>query len=184
MPNYRRWHVAGGTYFFTVVTYERRRFLTNDTPRECLREAIERIRKQEPFEIVALVLLPDHLHAVWTLPQGDHRYSARWRRIKEMFTRRYLESGGTELPPTASRIRQGERGVWQRRFWEHSIRDEDDLKHCVDYAHYNPKKHGYVTSVRDWPWSSFHRFVSEGEYEATWGAVDPAPGYDDPEWGE
>jgi putative transposase len=105
-------------------------------------------------------------------------------RIKEQFTRRFLDGGGTELPLTASREKHGERGVWQRRFWEHTVRDEGDLKHCVDYVHWNPKKHRYVTRVRDWPWSSFHRFVEAGEYDIAWGSADPTPEYDAPEWGE
>ena len=163
MPRYRRWYVPGGTYFFTVVAYKRRRIFREEIARKCLHEAIVEIQQKWPFELVAIVLLPDHLHAVWTLPPGDDRYPLRWKRIKEEFTVRYLAAGGRELPRTASRIHQGERGVWQRRFWEHTVEDEDDLKRCVDYTHFNPKKHGYVTSVKDWRWSSFHRFVSEGE---------------------
>jgi putative transposase len=182
MPHYRRNYVPGGTYFFTVVTYRRRRMLVDELARRCLRDAITEIRGKWPFEQVAFVLLPDHLHAVWTLPPGDDRYSLRWRRIKEDFTRRYLKAGGTELPQTDSRIAHGHRGVWHKRFWEHTVRDEDDLKHCADYVHFNPVKHGLVARVADWPWSSFHRFVELGEYDPTWGAADPTPGYDTPEW--
>jgi len=123
--------------------------LCDDLGRRCLHEAIEKVQHDWPFELFAVVLLPDHLHAVWTLPRGDHRYSTRWRRIKEEFTRRYLQGGGRESPRTASRKTQGERGVWQRRFWEHTVRDEGDLQRCVDYVHWNPKKHRYVTRVRD-----------------------------------
>jgi putative transposase len=184
MPDYRRWYVAGGTYFFTVVTHHRRRMLCDELARDCLREAIETVRKTRAVEIVALVLQPDHLHTVWTLPPGDADYPTRWRRIKEEFTQKYLLHGGREAAPGASRIRCEERGVWQRRFWEHSVRDEEDLKRCVDYVHWNPKKHGLVRNIRDWPWSSFHRYVKLGEYEIDWGATDPAPGYDEPEWGE
>jgi len=184
MPEYRRWYVPGGTYFFTAVTQLRRPLLCDDVARRCLHEAIEKVQGGWPFELTAIVLLPEHLHAVWTLPRGDARYSLRWKRIKEGFTRRYLEAGGREIPPRPSRVRRGERGVWQRRFWEHSVCDEDDLKRCVDYVHWNPKKHGHVKSVRDWPWSSFHRYVELGEYEPTWGAEDPTPCYDAPEWGE
>ncbi len=184
MPDYRRWYVAGGTYFFTAVTLRRRPILCEELGRRCLHEAIELVREGWPFDMVAVVLLPDHLHTVWTVPQGDDRYPVRWKRIKEEFTRLYLEAGGRELPRNRSRIIQGERGIWQRRYWEHTVRDEADLKRCVDYVHWNPKKHGYVTNVRDWPWSSFHRFVELGEYTLDWGAEDPTPGYNAPEWGE
>ena len=184
MPDYRRWYVAGGTYFFTAVTLGRRPILCEELGRRCLHEAIEKVREDWPFEMVAVVLLPDHLHTVWTLPQGDARYPLRWKRIKEEFTRRYLKAGGRERPPNCSRIAKDERGIWQRRYWEHTVRDEADLKRCVDYVHWNPKKHGHVTNVRDWPWSSFHHFVKSGEYTSDWGAEDPTPGYDEPERGE
>jgi putative transposase len=184
MSDYRRWYVPGGTYFFTVVTYGRRPILCEELGRACLHAAIEAVRQQWPFEIVAIVLLPEHLHTVWTLPRGDDRYSTRWRLIKEKFTQRYLRAGGREIAPSSSRKKQGERGIWQRRFWEHLVPDEDDLQRCVDYVHWNPRKHGLVARVRDWPWSSFHRFVELGEYDIDWGGTDPTPGYDDPEWGE
>ena len=182
MPWYRRNYVPGGTYFFTVVSYQRRGMLVDLLSRESLHEAIATIRDKWPFEIVAIVLLPDHLHSVWTLPAEDDKYSLRWRRIKEEFTRKFLAGGGHELPQSASRIRQAYRGVWQKRFWEHTCDDEDDLKRCVDYVHWNPKKHGLVERVADWPWSSFHRFVKLGEYPPDWGSQDPTPGYDAPEW--
>ena len=184
MPDYRRWYVPGGTYFFTLVANRRRRMLDSDLARRCLREAVSTVRIDWPFEVVAVVLLPDHLHTVWTLPPGDARYPIRWKRIKEEFTRRYLQEDGAEIPPNLSRVRHSERGIWQRRYWEHTVRDEDDLKRCVDYIHWNPKKHGHVANVRDWPWSSFHRFVRLGEYEMDWGAENPSPGCDEPEWGE
>ena len=184
MPDYRRNYVPGGTYFFTVVTYKRRRMLVDVLARSCLHEAIAESRAKWPFSIVAIVLLPDHWHTVWTLPRGDARYSLRLQKIKEAFTRRFLESGGTELSQSQSRINHGLRGVWQKRFWEHTIDDQADLKRCVDYVHWNPKKHGLVTSVKDWRWSSFHRFVAAGEYTLDWGREDPMPGYDAPEWGE
>ena len=159
VPQYRRWYVPGGTYFFTVVVYRRRPLFHEEFARKCLHQAIAKIQRDWPFKLVAIVLLPDHLHAVWTLPSGDDRYSLRWKRIKEEFTRQYLTSGDRDLRLSASRANQGERGIWQRRFWEHTVDNEDDLKRCFDYVHYNPKKHGYVTCVRDWRWSSFHRFV-------------------------
>jgi len=184
MPNYRRWYIPGGTYFFTVVTFERRPFLTDETSRDLLRAAIEEERVKRPFKIIAWVLLPDHLHAVWSLPAGDARYSLRWQKIKEEFTKSFLAGGGQEGVRNRSRRAKGERAVWQRRFWEHTVEDEEDLERCVDYVHWNPVKHGLVTRVRDWPWSTFHRFVETGQYDIDWGRTDPCPGYDAPEWGE
>jgi putative transposase len=184
MPDYRRWYVPGGTYFFTVVTANRRPILCDQSARRCLHDAIETVRKRRPIGLAAIVLLPDHIHTIWTLPTGDAAYPMRWKRVKEEFTAVYLANGGVETPRSPSQLRQGERGVWQRRYWEHLVRDEDDLKRCVDYVHWNPKKHGHVTNVRDWQWSSFHRYVGLGEYADDWGAEDPTPGYDDPEWGE
>jgi putative transposase len=184
MPDYRRWYVPGGTYFFTVVTLHRRPILCTDVARRCLHEAIEKVRADRPFEMVSIVLMPDHLHMVWTLPPEDACYPIRLKQIKEEFTRRYMNAGGEEISPSQSRLRHGERGIWQRRYWEHTILEEENLKNCVDYVHWNPKKHAHVTNVRDWHWSSFHRYVTMGEYELNWGEEDPTPGYDDPEWGE
>ena len=145
-------------------------------------EAFALVRKKRPFEVFAIVLLPDHLHTVWVLPEGDADYSLRLAQLKEEFTSSFLARGGGEGTPTRSRLRHRERGVWQRRFWEHTCRDEDDLTHGVDYLHWNPVKHGLVGRVRDWPHSSFHRFVARGEYEPDWGGTNPCPGYDEPEW--
>ena len=183
MADYRRWFVPGGTYFFTVVSYQRRKFLTEAIARESLRHSIRAVRSRFPFTLVAVVLLPDHLHTVWCLPRGDSDYPMRWKRIKEEFTKSYLSTGGTELPITESRKKKGERGIWQRRYWEHTVRDEEDLTHCVDYIHWNPKKHGYVKRVRDWAYSSFHRFVQEGEYDIDWGSSDPTSELNH-DWGE
>ncbi len=182
MPNYRRNYVPGGTYFFTLVVFQRRHLFVNDSTRKLLREAITIIRKDRPFTIEAMVLLPDHLHCVWTLPPGDAAYSTRWRRIKEDFTRSFLKTGGVEGFVSPSRRKHGERAVWQRRFWEHTCRDEDDLQRCIDYIHWNPVKHGIVARVKDFPWSSFHRYVTEGFYPIDWGSENPCPGYDEPEW--
>jgi putative transposase len=169
MSDYRRWHVTGGMYFFTVVTQGRRPLFQNADHRTRLRHAIRQVRTRLPFNIFAIVLLPDHLHTVWSLPTGDADYSTRWRQIKTLFTRSYVRDGNAEASITDRRQDRNEHGVWQRRFWEHTVRDEHDLKRCVDYLHFNPVKHGLVTAVGDWPWSSFHRFVRLGEYEATWG---------------
>lgn len=172
MSRYRRNFVPGGTYFFTVVTNRRRPFLTSPTARHSLRAALRHVRSHHPFTIDAIVLLPDHLHTVWTLPPQDVAYPLRWKQIKERFTSAYLANGGEEASVSASRHAKGERGVWQRRYYEHTVRDDADLKHCVDYVHVNPLKHGLVTRVIDWPWSSFHRYVTLGEYTPDWG-VDP-----------
>jgi putative transposase len=119
MTDYRRNYVPGGSYFFTCVTHMRAPILTTDLGRECLRESIQKIQKDHPFEIVSIVLLPDHWHTVWTLPRGDDRYSMRWNRIKEEFTEKWLAQGGQELAQSASRTKHRQRGIWQRRFWEH-----------------------------------------------------------------
>lgn len=182
MPNYRRWYVPGGTYFFTVVTHERRPILTSSKGRLCLRLALEAEQKVRPFESVAMVLLPNHLHAIWTLPEGDSNYSGRWASIKEEFTRQFRARGGTEGTITESRIRHRERAIWQRRFWEHVCTSKDDFKRFLDYIHWNPVKHGLVRSVSDWKWSTFVKFVRLGEYEANWGSIDPCPNFEEPEW--
>ena len=185
MSDYRRYFVPGGTFFFTVVTCQRRQIFFNEIARGMLRKSIGDVRRNRPFQIVAICLLPDHLHAIWTLPNGDCDYSMRWRRIKESFTKRWLAAGGSECRISASRQSKQERGVWQRRFWEHTIRDEDDLERCTDYIHWNPRKHNLVPRVRDWKWSSFFRFVEAGNYEIDWGGRDPCFGWDAPDrWGE
>jgi putative transposase len=165
MTNYRRARFCGGYYFFTVVTYNRRRFLVDDLARECLRSAWQRVRQKRAFEVVAFCLLPEHLHCVWRLPEDDNDYSQRWLSIKKGFTRRYLGAGGHEPVQSPSRHKKRERGIWQRRFWEHQIRDQEDLQRHVDYIHYNPVKHGLVEDVEDWPWSTYRRFVRDGFYQ-------------------
>jgi putative transposase len=131
--------------------------------------AIEETRKTLPFEMPAIALLPDHLHVIWTLPEQDANYPRRWAKLKGVFTRNYLAAGGSEGEMTANRAAHGERAVWQHRYWEHTIRDEDDFARCVDYIHFNPVKHGLVERVRDWPHSSFHRWAEAGLYEPDWG---------------
>ena len=169
MPNYIRNYVPVATFFFTVVTYRRQRILTLELARKQLRDAIEKVREDRPFRIDGWVLLPDHLHALWTLPEGDADYSMRWKLIKEEFTESYLAAGGAEGPISVSRKLKKERGVWQRRFWEHTIESQDDYIHHMNYLHYNPVKHGLVKRVRDYPWSTFHRYVKLGIYPQHWG---------------
>lgn len=169
MTNWRRAQVPGGTFFFTLVTEDRAPILTTPRARSLLREVTLECRRQWPFEIEAVVLMPDHLHAVWRLPEGDSDYSKRWGWLKKEFTKRWLAGGGTERPVSSSRRGNRRHGVWQRRFWEHVIRDERDLGRHLDYVHYNPVKHGLVERAIDWPWTSFHRFVHEGRYPPDWG---------------
>lgn len=168
MPNYRRAHVPGGTFFFTVVTYQRRRLFHIAENRALLREVIRECQRDWPFEMNAIVLLPDHLHAIWTLPSGDENYSARWSVIKKTFTTRFLANGGDDPQVSAGKQRERRRGVWQRRFWEHTIEDEDDFETHFDYIHFNPVKHQFVKCPGDWEPSSFHRWVKAGVYPANW----------------
>jgi putative transposase len=164
MPNYIRASVAGGTFFFTLALADRSdRLLTEHIA--LLRKAFCDERQTHPFRVDAIVILPDHLHCLWTLPPGDDDFSNRWRRIKAAFS-----SGLPEHEPrSASGITKGERGIWQRRFWEHCIRDEQDFSAHADYIHFNPVKHGLATRVADWPFSSFHRHVRQGLLPANWG---------------
>ena len=163
MPDYRRIRVPGGTYFFTVNLLERKSDLLIRHI-DLLRDAIKQTRRLRPFHIDAWVVLPDHMHCIWTLPDGDHNYSARWKAIKIRFAK--------EVPKTEYRskvrVRKGERGIWQRRFWEHTIRDEADYEAHMNYIHINPVKHGYVEKVRDWPYSTFHRYVELSVYSEDW----------------
>ncbi len=163
MPNYRRAFVAGGCWFFTANLNDRRsRLLTDEI--DALREAIRKTRQRHPFEIDAWVVRPDHMHAVWTLPPDDMDFSTRWRLIKSHFAR--VLPKGEWLSPV--RRARGERGIWQRRFWEHLIRDDEDYRRHVEYCWINPVKHGLVTRVLDWPHSSFHRDVRAGIVVADW----------------
>jgi len=169
MSNWRRSHVPGGTFFFTLVTYQRQPILTMPAARALLREVTLECRGKWPFDIIAIVLLPDHLHALWQLPDGDTDYSKRWGWMKKEFTKRWLAGGGIEKPISESRRNNRRRGVWQRKFWEHTVRDQRDFERHMDYIHYNPVKHGVVSRVSDWPWSSFHRLVRDGAYPLDWG---------------
>jgi putative transposase len=157
MPNYRRAFIPGGCWFFTVNLLERRKTLLVDHIAS-LREAVVVTRKNHPFAIDALVVLPDHLHAIWQLPPGDHDFSTRWRLIKTRLARALPNQEQLSAVPVA----RHERGIWQRRFWEHLIRDEADYARHVEYCYINPLKHGLVTRVRDWPYSSFHRDMRAG----------------------
>lgn len=171
MPNYRRVRVPGGTYFFTVNLLERHRRLLVERI-DVLRLAFAEARAARPFFVVAAVVLPDHLHCVWTLPPGDADNATRWRHIKTAFARA-LPSAERRSP---RRVAKGERGVWQRRYWEHLIRDERDLAAHVDYVHFNPVKHGHAVCAAAWPYSSVHRYVARGDLAADWGVAGEAAG--------
>jgi putative transposase len=173
MTDYRRYRVKGGTYFFTVNLAERkRRLLTEHVG--ILRDAFRTVKQAHPFQLDAIVILPDHLHTLWTLPEGDDDFSLRWRQIKSAFSRA-IEKG--ERVSLSRQVKQ-ERGIWQRRFWEHAIRDDNDFARHVDYIHFNPVKHGYVTRVVDWPYSSFHRYVRLGICPLDWVGTAEDLGYE------
>jgi putative transposase len=168
LPEYRRIRRAGGTYFFTVVTHGRRPILTHQEVRQALREGIHKVRQTMPFGIEAWVLLPDYLHTIWTLPEHDAKFASRWAVIKSCVTKgcRKLLGSGERINKSRNNRKEGD--VWQRRFWEHVIRDEADFHRHLDYIHWNPVKHGYVTTPMDWPYSTLHRFVAQGIYLSDW----------------
>ena len=166
MSNYRRVHEGGGTYFFTVVTHHRQPILLRPDVLNALHEAFRKVREARPFKLDAVVILPDHLHAIWTLPPGDSDFGSRWSMIK----RQVSETVRLPVPVAMSdsmRVRR-ESGLWQRRFWEHLIRDDDDYARHMDYIHYNPVKHGYAKSPADWGPSSFQKCVEQGIYPVDW----------------
>jgi putative transposase len=162
MSNYRRARVPGGSYFFTLVAHDRRPVLANENVRVALRTALQAVRDEHPFLVEALVLLPDHLHCLWRLPEGDDDYPLRWAKIKRL-TRHYLGMSAGEK-------------LWQPRYWEHCIRDDSDFARHADYIHWNPVKHGLVKCAADWPYSTFRRFVAAGLYPENWGIADDASG--------
>jgi putative transposase len=175
---YRRAKVKGGTYFFTLVTHRRIKIFAQSENVELLRQAFRKVKERHPFKIDAFVLLPDHLHCIWTLPQGDADFSTRWRLIKSDFSRQIgavgwvEERNPTKTTTSASRLRKNEKPIWQRRFWEHLIRNHEDLRRHVEYIHFNPVKHGLTKTPDDWEYSSFHRYVDKGIYDKNWGAGD------------
>lgn len=166
MTDYRRYRINGGTYFFTVNLADRNRALLTERI-DTLRESFRVVKEAHPFEIDAIVIMPEHLHTIWTLPDDDDDFSQRWRQVKSAFSREIAK----EEPISKSRLRKQERGIWQRRFWEHTIRDEEDFKRHVDYIHFNPVKHGYVQKVADWPHSSFHQYVRLGILPVDWAGI-------------
>lgn len=172
MSNYRRAGTPGGSYFFTLVTYRRQPLLTEPDSRRILRESIIEVRRELPFRIDAWVLLPEHLHCIWTLPPGDADFSKRWGLIKAEFSKRAGDPFRRAEWINVSKAKHRESTIWQRRFWEHQIRDQADLNRHMDYIHFNPVKHGHVARVIDWPYSTFHRYTTQGVYPPDWGGGD------------
>ena len=195
MATFRRDLTQGGTYFFTLASAGRRQVFSRPEVIEALRQAIRQVGAQLPLTIIAWVILPDHMHAIWTLPDGDADYARRWGLIKRAVSRDVRGAHATgdvgndvrgahatdpgsvrtahvlgiaNLPLSTSQKKRHESGLWQRRFWEHRIRDEDDLQRHIDYIHYNPVKHGWVDRAEDWPYSTFHRFVRLGLLNRDW----------------
>ena len=169
MPNYRRPHIPGGTYFITQVTYERDPWLCSNIGRKALREAISQVRLKYPFAIDAFILLPEHFHSLWTLPPNDQDFSVRLRLIKTYVTKHYRQALQINRAISPSRQKRGEHNLWQRRCWEHLIRNEQDFALHCDYIHYNPVRHGLCKIPKDWSFSSIHRFIVQGIYPPNWG---------------
>ena len=172
MPKYLRVK-DGNTYFFTVVTFDRRPILCLEESRNTLGKIITETRKSMPFIIDAWVLMPDHIHCIWTLPEGDTDYSKRWGVIKAAYTKKVGKSLiRIELPLSKSRLKHRESNLWQRRFWENRIRNDRDYEMHCDYIHYNPVKHGLVSAPRDWDYSTFKGFAERGLYPEDWGSME------------
>lgn len=167
MPEYRRVFIPGGTYFLTVVTYKRKPIFNHTSACDLLKKVWVTESRRHPFTTNAFCLLPDHFHCVITLPESDINYPMRIREIKRLFSIKYPVTEQNDL--IDSRTKRSERYIWQRRFWEHTIRNENDLDKHIQYIHFNPVKHGYVDQVKDWRFSSFHRFVESGLIDMNWG---------------
>jgi len=170
MSNYIRAIWPGGSFFFTLVTYNRQPIFKDIHSRRLLRKAWLLSMRKKPFYLEAICLLPEHIHFIMRLPENEIDYSTRIASIKGRFTKIFLSEIKTADFGTRRRGK-GERTVWQHRFWEHMIKDENDFIRHVEYIHYNPVKHGHVQRVRDWPWSSFHRYVRQGVYPFDWGGI-------------
>ena len=163
MSDYRRAYTAGGCFFFTLVTHNRNPYFADDKNIGLLRKAFRHVKKNHPFEIDAIVVLPDHLHTIWRLPKDDSNYSLRWRLIK------HYVSTHIETPANHRK----EKSIWQRRFWEHTIRNKNDWRNHIDYIHYNPVKHGYADHPRNWQYSSYIKALNKGWYDKSWGSAEP-----------
>ncbi|MBR8835769.1 MAG: transposase [Stigonema ocellatum SAG 48.90 = DSM 106950] len=171
MPEYRRAYVPGGTFFLTLVTYQRNPLFSDPENIFCLRHAVATVRCEMPFDVTGAVILPDHIHFLWTLPVGDQAYSKRVGRLKVIFTQSLRGKGVLPQNVSNSRRKHHESDVWQRRFWEHTIRDEADFEKHLNYIHYNPVKHSLVSCPHLWEYSSFHRWTQQGMYTNDWCCV-------------
>jgi putative transposase len=169
MSDYRRYFVPGATYFFTIVAHRRRPLFSSAQNVQRLRDAMTTVKNELPFYINAAVILPEHMHFLWTLPSGDDGYSKRIGRMKVEFTRSIQSNSRLRHGSTRSREKHRESDVWQRRFWEHTIRDERDFDRHFDYIHFNPVKHGLVSCPHFWTATSFHHWVEKGVYDQYWG---------------
>jgi len=169
---YRRANAPGGTYFFTVNLADRTSSLLTERI-EALRNAVRCVKQRRPFRILGWVVLPEHMHSIWTLPIDDAGYSQRWRLIKQHFSRSLEQRGIVRI----SRQRKGEREIWQRRFWEHQIKSEISLQRHLDYVHINPVKHGHTMRASDWPYSSIHRYIRQGFMRADWACAPDVLGF-------
>ena len=169
MSDYRRAHVPGGTFFLTIVTYQRTSLFGVDENVCLLRRALAQVMREMPFRLPAAVVLPDHLHFLWCLPSGDTAFSARVGRMKIIFTRLLRGCLTTPSGVSFSRSKHRESNVWQRRFWEHAIKDEEDFEKHLDYIHYNPVRHGLAACPHSWKYSSFPKWVRSGLYPERWG---------------
>lgn len=168
MPDYRRaWH-PGGTYFFTVNLLQRQGNNLLIQYVDLLRGVVRSVRQRHPFIIHSWVVLPDHIHCVIERPPDDADFTARWRLIKMEFSKALPKNERR----SQVRVARGERGIWQRRYWEQLIRDDADFGAHMDYVHINPLKHGLGRRVGDWPHSTFHRLVEQGIYPADWAGGD------------
>jgi putative transposase len=169
MSNYRRVNIQGGTYFFTIVTNQRKHLFLNDIAIDLFLEALFHVKNYHPFFNLAYCILPDHIHFLWEMPFNDANYSIQIGEIKKRFSKHYIAEYGMPNIISQSQRNRGETGIWQRRFWEHYIRDEDDLKRHINYIHYNPVNHGLVDRVNEWSASSFFDYVDQGYYDFDWG---------------
>jgi putative transposase len=172
MPQYRRLFIEGGVYFFTLVTDQRQKIFSSPSAQTLFLESVEHVRSYHPFTTIAYCILPDHIHFIWKLPEHDSNYSTRISAIKRRFSIIYRQRGFISLPVNRSKMKRREVSIWQRRFWEHFIRDQDDFERHFDYLHFNPIKHGLVQQVRDWEASSFMEYVNSGIYDVDWGGND------------
>ena len=169
---YRRLFLAGGTYFFTLVTYNRIKIFYNNANTSFFIDSLNNVQHHHPFELLSYCILPDHVHMIWKLPENDGDFPLRIRLLKSYFSRQYT---GFESPQSASRSHKNERMIWQRRYWEHAIRNERDLIHHTEYIFYNPVKHGLVNTPYDWVNGNFRIFVENGLYDKSWGStIEPA----------